>query len=154
DPPTPPSGPVQPVHDLGLRRFQPGVGAAQPAAVERLLRDVRLLVPGVVPGQPVRPGLCGLGGDDPHPGRRDLPLREADGAQRERGRRVRKNLSRTGYDVIGALVFAVMMFPIYWMVSTAFKPGKEILSLDPYWFPYPITLENFRDAIAVPFFWN
>jgi N,N'-diacetylchitobiose transport system permease protein len=46
------------------------------------------------------------------------------------------------------------MFPIYWMVSTAFKPGKEILSLTPYWFPTPITLDNFRDAIAVPFFWN
>jgi N,N'-diacetylchitobiose transport system permease protein len=67
---------------------------------------------------------------------------------------MRKRASRTGYDAIGLLVFGVMMFPIYWMVSTAFKPGKEILSLTPYWFPMPITLENFRDAIAVPFFWN
>jgi N,N'-diacetylchitobiose transport system permease protein len=67
---------------------------------------------------------------------------------------MRNRVSRAGYDVIGVLVFAVMMFPIYWMVSTAFKPGKEILSLTPYWFPFPITLDNFKDAIAVPFFWN
>jgi N,N'-diacetylchitobiose transport system permease protein len=67
---------------------------------------------------------------------------------------MRRRATRTGYDIAGVLVFAVMMFPIYWMVSTAFKPGREILSLTPYWFPFPITLDNFRDAIAVPFFWN
>lgn len=67
---------------------------------------------------------------------------------------MRSRVTQAGYDVVGVLVFAVMMFPIYWMVSTAFKPGKEILSLTPYWFPMPITLDNFRDAIAVPFFWN
>jgi N,N'-diacetylchitobiose transport system permease protein len=62
--------------------------------------------------------------------------------------------ARTGYDLIGILVLVVMMFPIYWMVSTAFKPGKEILSLDPVWFPNPITLANFQTAINVPYFWN
>ncbi len=67
---------------------------------------------------------------------------------------MRRTAGRIGYDVIGVLVFAVMMFPIYWMISTALKPGKEILSLDPVWFPYPITLENFKTAINVPFFWN
>jgi N,N'-diacetylchitobiose transport system permease protein len=67
---------------------------------------------------------------------------------------MRRTTGRIGYDVIGVLVFAVMMFPIYWMVSTALKPGKEILSLDPVWFPNPITLENFKTAINVPFFWN
>jgi len=67
---------------------------------------------------------------------------------------MRRGIARTGYDVIGVLVFAVMMFPIYWMVSTALKPGTEILSLTPYWVPNPITLDNFKTAIAVPFFWN
>src|SRR6266851_5793680 len=47
-----------------------------------------------------------------------------------------------------------MLFPIYWMVTTALKPGKEILSLTPVWFPSPVTLENFRDAMNLPFFWN
>ncbi len=67
---------------------------------------------------------------------------------------MRRRSIRAGYDVIGVLVFAVMMFPIYWMVSTAFKPGREILSLTPYWVPVPLTLDNFKTAINVPFFWN
>ena len=67
---------------------------------------------------------------------------------------MRRRSIRAGYDVIGVLVFAVMMFPIYWMVSTAFKPGREILSLTPYWVPAPLTLDNFQTAINVPFFWN
>jgi len=51
-------------------------------------------------------------------------------------------------------VFAVMVFPIYWMVTTALKPGTEILSLTPYWVPSRITFDNFTSAMAVPFFWN
>jgi N,N'-diacetylchitobiose transport system permease protein len=67
---------------------------------------------------------------------------------------MRRRSIRAAYDVIGVLVFVVMLFPIYWMVSTAFKPGREILSLTPYWVPAPLTLDNFKTAIAVPFFWN
>jgi len=48
----------------------------------------------------------------------------------------------------------VMLFPIYWMVSTALKPGKEILSLTPVWFPTDATFDNFRTAMSQPFFWN
>jgi N,N'-diacetylchitobiose transport system permease protein len=66
----------------------------------------------------------------------------------------RRTLSRTFYDAVALLVFAVMLFPIYWMISTALKPGKEILSLTPVWFPSHVTFENFRTAINVPFFWN
>jgi N,N'-diacetylchitobiose transport system permease protein len=56
------------------------------------------------------------------------------------------------YDAIGIVVAIVMLFPIYWMVATAFKPGQDILRLEPKWFPNPITLQNFQDAIARPFF--
>ncbi len=56
------------------------------------------------------------------------------------------------FDATGVAVAAVMLFPIYWMVATAFKPGRDILALTPKWFPSPFTLQNFRDAIARPFF--
>jgi N,N'-diacetylchitobiose transport system permease protein len=56
------------------------------------------------------------------------------------------------YDALGVVVAIVMLFPIYWMVATAFKPGQDILRLEPKWFPNPITLQNFQDAIARPFF--
>jgi len=67
---------------------------------------------------------------------------------------MRKRLVRTSYDAVGLLVLAVIMFPIYWMVTTALKPGREILSLTPYWVPAPITFDNFKTAMQVPFFWN
>ena len=66
----------------------------------------------------------------------------------------RGTISRTFYDAVALLIFAVMLFPIYWMVSTALKPGKEILSLTPVWFPSHVTFDNFRTAVNVPFFWN
>jgi N,N'-diacetylchitobiose transport system permease protein len=55
-------------------------------------------------------------------------------------------------DIAGIAVAAVMLFPIYWMVATAFKPGRDILTLTPKWFPAPFTLENFQNAITRPFF--
>jgi N,N'-diacetylchitobiose transport system permease protein len=66
----------------------------------------------------------------------------------------RRVASRTFFDTLGLLVVVVMLFPIYWMVSTALKPGKEILSLTPVWFPSHVTFDNFRGAMNAPFFWN
>jgi N,N'-diacetylchitobiose transport system permease protein len=68
---------------------------------------------------------------------------------------MRRSLAaRTFFNGAGVVVFVVMMFPIYWMVSTALKPGKQILALTPVWIPSPPTLDNFRTAMNVPFFWN
>jgi N,N'-diacetylchitobiose transport system permease protein len=47
-----------------------------------------------------------------------------------------------------------MIFPVYWMIATAFKPGRDILSFDPKLVPAPFTLANFQDALARPFFWS
>jgi N,N'-diacetylchitobiose transport system permease protein len=66
----------------------------------------------------------------------------------------RSAAARTFFDGVGILVFVVMMFPIYWMISTALKPGKEILSLTPVWIPSRLTFDNFQTAINVPYFWN
>ena len=74
--------------------------------------------------------------------------------RRSRTRSPRKLLARAGYNLLGLLVFVVMVFPVYWMVSTAFKPGVDILSYEPKWVPAPATLDHFRDAIEVPNFWS
>jgi N,N'-diacetylchitobiose transport system permease protein len=66
--------------------------------------------------------------------------------------RVSERIKQFAYDLTGLLVAAVMLFPIYWMVITAFKPGRDILTLTPKWIPAPFTLDNFKDAIARPFF--
>jgi N,N'-diacetylchitobiose transport system permease protein len=72
--------------------------------------------------------------------------------QRKIGRR--RRMHKLGWNVLGVLVLVVMVFPVYWMVATAFKPGQQILSYTPQWFPTSPTLSNFSDAIDQPFFWH
>jgi N,N'-diacetylchitobiose transport system permease protein len=66
-----------------------------------------------------------------------------------RGRRARQ----AGWNLIGIAVFCVMVFPVFWMISTAFKSDEEIVGLNPTWFPLPPTLRHFRDAVDKPYFW-
>jgi ABC-type glycerol-3-phosphate transport system permease component len=51
-------------------------------------------------------------------------------------------------------VLAVMVFPVYWMVATAFKQGADVLSYRPQFLPRDPTLASFRDAIGRDFFWT
>jgi N,N'-diacetylchitobiose transport system permease protein len=67
---------------------------------------------------------------------------------------MRRSAGRVLLDGTAILILLVMLFPIYWMVSTALKPGKQILSLTPVWIPTQLTFDNFQSAIHVPFFWN
>jgi N,N'-diacetylchitobiose transport system permease protein len=66
----------------------------------------------------------------------------------------RRLAGRIGINALGLLVFAVMIFPVYWMVATSFKEGRNILSDRPQFFPSPATLSNFEDAINRAYFWD
>jgi N,N'-diacetylchitobiose transport system permease protein len=66
----------------------------------------------------------------------------------------RRRLGRLGWNAAGIAVFLVMIFPVYWMVSTAFKTGPNIFSYSPKWLPVPATLANFGDAIHRQYFWQ
>ncbi len=68
--------------------------------------------------------------------------------------RARSAARRTALNLAGLLVFVVMVFPVYWMVATAFKPGVEITSYTPKWLPVHPTLVHFTDAIHRPYFWD
>ena len=73
------------------------------------------------------------------------------------GSRRRSRGRQTAWNLVGLAVLVVMVFPVYWMVSTAFKPDNEINAQTPTWFPTDATLSHFREAIAGvdhPFFWN
>ena len=61
-------------------------------------------------------------------------------------RRRRRRLRQTGWNLLDIAIFVVMVFPVFWMISTAFKSNEEIVSLNPTWFPFPPTLQHFRDA--------
>jgi len=51
---------------------------------------------------------------------------------------------RAGLNLLGVLVALVTLFPILYMVATAFKPANEIYSLTPHPIPLHPTLANFR----------
>src|ERR1044071_2086210 len=74
--------------------------------------------------------------------------------RRRKRRSARKTLRRVVLNLAGLLVFVVMIFPVYWMVVTAFKPGAEISSYTPKWIPDHPTLVHFTDAIRTPNFWT
>ncbi|MET8570031.1 carbohydrate ABC transporter permease [Streptomyces sp. NPDC004783] len=46
--------------------------------------------------------------------------------------------------LLAYLVF--LAFPFLWLISTAFKPPRELASLHPTWIPEDPTLDNFRQA--------
>ena len=69
-------------------------------------------------------------------------------------RRRRGLLRRRAWDLVGLALFVVLVFPVFWMISTAFKPDDEISSVEPTWFSLSPTLQHFRDAIARPYFWE
>jgi ABC-type glycerol-3-phosphate transport system permease component len=47
-------------------------------------------------------------------------------------------------NLLGLLIALVTLFPLFWMLSTAFKPSHEIYSLTPNLIPTHPTLGNFR----------
>jgi N,N'-diacetylchitobiose transport system permease protein len=73
-------------------------------------------------------------------------------ARPRRGRRRRAR--RFFWNALALVVLAILVFPVFWMVSTAFKPDTEINSFTPTWFSPNATLDHFRDAMNRPFFWD
>ena len=52
-----------------------------------------------------------------------------------------------------AIVFSILMlFPIYWVLNTAFKPADEVLALTPTFWPKHPTFDNFLSAVKAPLF--
>ena len=69
----------------------------------------------------------------------------------------RRRRRQLAWNAVGLVVFVVMLFPVFWMVSTAFKPDAEIDGVTPTLFSTSPTLDNFRDAIDPalhPGFWD
>jgi ABC-type glycerol-3-phosphate transport system permease component len=75
-----------------------------------------------------------------------------------RPRSWRRLTRRAGLNLLGLLVALITLFPIFWMVSTAFKPDTEWYTLTPHPLPSHPTLSNFGavidgSVIGLPY-WN
>ena len=62
--------------------------------------------------------------------------------------RTARRARKIGLNAIGVLVALITLFPIFWMVSTAFKPSQEIYSLTPSLLPAHPTFGNFAQVIS------
>lgn len=61
--------------------------------------------------------------------------------------KVARKTKRTALNATGLLVALLTLFPIFWMISTAFKPSQEIYSLTPHLLPAHPTLGNFSQVM-------
>ena len=48
----------------------------------------------------------------------------------------------------GIIAIVLMGFPVYWMITTSFKPKGDILSTDPTLLPRSFTLSNYVEAVT------
>ena len=69
-----------------------------------------------------------------------------------RSRRRRGRGRRAALNAAAIAFIAVWIFPVYWMVDTAFKPYGDILRSTPGFLPIPLSLGNFTDALGKPLF--
>jgi len=51
-----------------------------------------------------------------------------------------------GYTAIGALILAVMLFPVYWMVNVSLQPANTAVSTP--WFPTHLNLDGYATALS------
>ena len=66
---------------------------------------------------------------------------------------MRRNKGATvAFNAVGLVFALVMVFPVYWMLATAFKPANEVQTFSPQLVPLHPTLDNFRSVWHAPNF--
>jgi N,N'-diacetylchitobiose transport system permease protein len=55
-------------------------------------------------------------------------------------------------NVIGVVFSVIMIFPVYWVLNTSFKPADEVLRFTPTFVPEHFTLDNYLSAFKAHLF--
>jgi multiple sugar transport system permease protein len=60
-----------------------------------------------------------------------------------------RHLHRRGYSqtLLGALILAVYLFPVYWMVATSLKSARNIFATPPILLPFPPVLDSYSQVV-------
>lgn len=56
-----------------------------------------------------------------------------------------------GKYILCSIIAVVMLFPMYWLVTTSFKTASNVAKYPPQWWPSPWTLNNYRELFCRPF---
>ncbi|MCP1121772.1 hypothetical protein IECKMCGE_28190, partial [Robbsia andropogonis] len=64
--------------------------------------------------------------------------------------RPRSAVVRAVLNVVAVVVFVASVFPVYWMVNSAFLPNDAIRERVPHFFPDEFTFDNFVKVITQP----
>ena len=66
----------------------------------------------------------------------------------------RSPFGRTWPNVIAVVLIVFFVFPVYWMIATAFKQDRDIISKTPVFIPFDATFDHFGTAVDAPDFWT
>ncbi|MER6303551.1 carbohydrate ABC transporter permease [Kitasatospora sp. NPDC001539] len=66
----------------------------------------------------------------------------------------RSLFGRTWPNVIAVVLIVFFIFPVYWMIATAFKQDRDIISKTPVFVPFDGTFQHFTTAVNAPDFWT
>lgn len=88
----------------------------------------------VAPGQPIGGLAAGAG--------RPASVRRTGGG--------RRRITTVLLSALSVVLFAIFVFPVYWMVSTSFQPNNEIRGSDVNFWPENFTLRNYETVLFDP----
>lgn len=60
----------------------------------------------------------------------------------------KSELERATLSALTIVVFVLFMLPIFWLLTTAFKFGREAFAIPPKWLSFDFTLRNFETVLA------
>src|SRR5689334_5091225 len=61
-----------------------------------------------------------------------------------------KLLGRIGQYLLMTVIALIFLLPMFWMLSTSFKPKSQLFSAVIYWIPKTITTKNYETLLANP----
>ena len=62
----------------------------------------------------------------------------------------RRRLATIGWSALSLVLFALFVFPVYWMVNTSFQPNNEIRGSEIHFWPDNFTLRNYETVLFDP----
>lgn len=66
----------------------------------------------------------------------------------------RKTAIRSVSNIVAVLFGLIWIFPVYWMINTAFLTPLQLQQRTPTWAPFGGTIEHFQKVLADPAFWS